>query len=460
MSLYPPWRQANTCDNKGLLNTSAEYCSMPSLAVLLLVASTALSDALPMFHWPIQIDETLAISLTEGEMMFASLVRASLRANTSEETTLEDILFSADERTSVRLYNLHLISKTSLKMVEVVPDLSLLNLAISFRVGQLDIRGDCGDHDRGNISVTLKDTLVSGIIGLTLDGDTFQALNVELLYDPQEVAVKVFYKRAEGEMISEEFLSDSVIGSLAQPFFSDLTYQFDKLFERKLTAILAELPINSILADPEAVTSFKGYAEELSETLNNVADSLLDIVRADMKNNGHILVEDFHQDYDQHVGEGVKMRVGFQAERGWFESLTSIQRNTDVTVVRNQSSFTVSFKLILRTMDVGYEVRFQGSSLEGQVKGHVGVNTFSFKTTLDIGGGGCVTSLCELRLGQFGDVRVELFELGELEGLSSRIISRIIGQLKGSVLHDVELKLTNSVAAALDLFHCAQNWSR
>ncbi|XP_068085853.1 uncharacterized protein [Anabrus simplex] len=411
------------------------------------------------------LDTELGRALTEAEQPFATMLRAGLKTAPSAfgNIPLEDIFFRADDVSTVRLHKLRLEVPWSLQQLELNTDLTLLSLDMSSDIESLNIEGDCGDSYRGNISVTLHHVTVSGVVALGLVGDNFVANYADFQYIPQEVVVVVTYLSSDSNPSTMEFSNSGIKGSLAEPFFDDVVYQLNSLVRLQLDQVLRNISLKDLLGNNEVGEKYKKYASQLKQNLNSVSDFILQAVKCATEVHPSMIMEDLNQEFSYPIrnGEALKrnIRGNFTATGGWFREATSLRRSNDVSLARADENFTVTCPLILEDSRLGYshyKAWFGSEEATGKLEGQVKIAEITLKAILHTSVNVCKAELLILKVVYFQEPEVEMGQPTEMKWLQNYVITWIAGKMKGSVVPEVEGRLSAAVQQALSQFHCEQ----
>jgi hypothetical protein len=317
-----------------------------------------------------QSDEGLSQALSTASRTMTDVILSNPVINIvslgSPTLPLDDVSLRVDNIALVHLTNLQLRS-SPLHMTSAIPDLELSSLILQGRISNLEVTGNYSisveimNHtslalitsDKGSLILTFQNTEVSGHIGLDLKENSIQCHTEDLLYRPNEVALKIYYKDGRGFPRVTEEKRSSVQGRLEEPIYRDLTKSMNRIIQQELNRMMRNVTITALTGNsPATERSFKSSAKTETENLNDFIDGMLNITKENTT--GQISIPDFENSFEKKLGL-ISIRGYFKAEGGWLKCLETIHRTADATLKRVNNTIEVSATMGFKVLRFGYE---------------------------------------------------------------------------------------------------------
>lgn len=212
---------------------------------------------------------------------------------------------------------------------------------------------------------------------------------------------------------------------------------------------------------PRIIATIDNKTFGQDSSLNIIADFLIDMLRKQISQRGQdqIKIPEIHESFHKRIGP-IKVKGTFDAVNGWFRSLTSLHRTTDVSASRRGDILSVEVGVGLASMVLGYDnykAKFEHIGPKGKIKGEVDHNSLVVELAVDITNPGCKVSLQNLYFKEFSELKIHLTGLGKLSWTFSKIVSWITDRFRGDIVHSAENILKENVEKILSRFHCSSD---
>jgi hypothetical protein len=206
--------------------------------------------------------------------------------------------------------------------------------------------------DKGSLNLTFQNVEISGPVGLNLKENRLQFHTADLLYRPNQVALRIYYNDGRGVPRVTEEKSSSVHGKVEEPIYIDLAKRLNRIIQEELNKMLRNITIAQFMGNSSGTeTSLQSGANIQLGDLNDFIDYILNITGENMT--GQISIPDFENSFEKKLGV-IAVRGNFKAEDGWVEGLHTIRRTADVTLQRVNNTLEVSAALRFEALEFGY----------------------------------------------------------------------------------------------------------
>jgi hypothetical protein len=283
----------------------------------------------------------------------------------SPTVQLDDVSLEVDNIALVHLTNLQLRS-SPLHMTSAVPDLRLNGVSLHGSINMLEVAGnycisvEIMNHtsmalitaDRGSLNLTFRNVDISGSVGLDMKENRLQFHMADLLYRPNQVALRIYYRDGRGFPRVTEENSSSVHGRVEEPIYIGLAKRLNSVIREQLNKMLRNITIAQLMGNSSGTaTSLQSGGNSQIGDLNDFIDYILNITKENMT--GQISIPDFENAFERKLGL-IAIRGSFKAEGGWVKGLQTIRRTADVTLQRVNDTLEVSTALGFKVLEFGY----------------------------------------------------------------------------------------------------------
>lgn len=316
-----------------------------------------------------QTEEGLLQALSAAQTTLTEMILSNpvikIVSHGSPTVPLDDASLEVDNIALVHLTNLQLRS-SPFRMTSAVPDLRLMGLSLYGSISMLEVTGnytisvEIMNHtsmalitsDKGSLNLTFQNMEISGLVGLNFNENRLQFHTVDLLYRPNLVALRIYYKDGRGVPRVTEEKSGSLLGSVEEPIYTDLANRLNLLIQDELNKMLRNVTIAQLMGTHSGTEiSFKSSTNTQIGNLNYFIDYILNITKENITD--QISIPDFENLFEKKLGL-ITIRGNFKAEGGWLKSLETIHRTADVTLKRVNNITEVSAAMGLTTLEFGY----------------------------------------------------------------------------------------------------------
>jgi hypothetical protein len=316
-----------------------------------------------------QTDEGLSQALSAAQTTLTEIILSNpvikIVSHGSPTVPLDDATLEVDNIALVHLTNLQLRS-APFHMTSAVPDLRLMGLSLHGSISMLEVTGnytislEIMNHtsmalitsEKGSLNLTFQNMEISGLVGLNFSENRLQFHTVDLLYRPNLVALRIYYKDGRGVPRMTEEKSSNLHGRVEEPIYTDLAKRLNRLIQEELNKMLRNVTIAQLMGNNTGTEiSFKSSTNTRIGNLNDFIDCILNITKENITD--QISIPDFENSFEKKLGL-IIIRGIFKAEGGWLKSLETIHRTGDVTMQRLNNSIEVSAAMGLRALQFGY----------------------------------------------------------------------------------------------------------
>ncbi|PNF14078.1 hypothetical protein B7P43_G02150 [Cryptotermes secundus] len=423
---------------------------------------------------PLPRTDVLSHALSAAQTRLSELILSNpvikIVSHGSPTIALDDANLEVDNIALVHLTNLQLRS-SPFHMMSAVPDLRLMGLSLYGSIRMLEVTGNYTisvevmkhtsmaliTSDRGSLNLTFENMEISGLVGLNFSENKLQFHTVDLLYRPNLVSLRIFYKDVRGVPRVTEERSSSLHGRVEEPIYTDLAKRLNSLIQEELNKLFRNVTIAQLMDGKSGTEiSFKSSKNARIGNLNDFINCILNITKENITD--QISIPDFENSFEKKLGL-VTIRGNFKAEGGWLKGLETIHRTADVTLKQLNNSIEFSAAMGLRTLEFGY-ARYRAKLLNvgpsGALTASVGSNSLSFRGIVDYTDSTCRVTSAEVRVMDLQDMKLKLTGLSPFNWIFSKTATSVTRRSKFNVARAIEETFGNQIRNNLKQFDCRQ----
>lgn len=146
------------------------------------------------------------------------------------------------------------------------------------------------------------------------------------------------------------------------------------------------------------------------------------------------------------------VKGGLEATRGVFSDLSTVQRTGDATLALHSDHASIKISLGLTNMELYFEhcrAWLGALSSSEKIAVYIENNSLEVDVTLHIQGETCTTTLDNVSLTQFHDIKVDLKSLGIIKYVAAHFVDWIIDEFDGKIRRSVEAQLQDVIQQEL-----------
>lgn len=383
---------------------------------------------------------------------------------------LEDLVASLDQDTFVELTNLQLSIPADLRLGDINPDFSRMDLKVNSTIESLEIDGDytllvkkvaiLPFYYRGRVYVKFRNVTVTGRTVLALTPAALLSFDSDFAYIPQEVKAQVVptseVTSAEEVYLSKDIVSGTLAVLISRKFEAQLNYyvgEYISLFLSQISVFTIGHK-NSELVTKEQLTQNVQIGDLFDEML---VDAKKEIVENQKDKIG---VPSFHRNFSEKL-ESVIVNGTFSAVEGWLLDVSSFKRSSNVSLSKSEDMFILSAILEFDDLMMGYDkyvATFLQSNVTGKLEGKFLHRQIMIKVAMGPKEDGtCTPTLYEINFFKVNWYRIqEITNIGSFDWLQIRINNWLIGFFQTKIVKDVEKVLATALRSSLSRFDCGE----
>ncbi|XP_046393892.1 uncharacterized protein LOC124161556 [Ischnura elegans] len=445
---------------------------MQTSTILLVLAGTFLvaCNGLPTVRDVSPVLDNMVKSIGSGldTYLQAGFTKQARRLkNTPVSLQLGDLFFHMDDNTGMLLKNIRLPTLPALTAQSITSDLEYLNTKLQLSAESAVFEADYEITNNKFVSVlpltstgvltaTIKDIKISGVAGLAIADNIYQATNMDLKYTPAHVTIEVSYYEGD-EKISSQVTVDSIEQSLLGKIKKEVEYRMNDIVRAQLNVLLNQQFLDQLfLGNDQMLAHYKDHAARFTLNANSIIDQLLSQADKALKTLGidPIGFPDIYESFSKKILI-VRWHGSFTANKGGINGLASLRRYKDVSLSVDNDVVTIFGGIGFQELSIGYSyyrAEFMGFGPTGEFR--VGVQDPSIFLKLSVKLGFLTASVEDFKFEHAGQLKVDITGLDTFKWIIEQIANWVAGafhDLMNSGLEQKMKDIINNIAKDLDL---------
>lgn len=230
---------------------------------------------------------------------------------------------------------------------------------------------------------------------------------------------------------------------------------FEKVDDSKTGLILPQLSKHTAVITNGVITPALAQAESFGFNINDLVDlglgAMIDMIKS--YNADIIKLPDINEAFTSDM-KLFDIKGYIQASNGTFKGLTTLLRTADVTLFRQGRKYTASCGFGMTNTIVQYKkYKFKYGIMElcGSIISNLDSIALESKISVDYDAPKCVTKLENIKITDFGRMKVNFTGTGVMNNIGSKLISWFTklfkNNLKGIIERDLEAFLSDRISS-------------